>query len=171
MARKALSALAALLRRLGVRWALMGALAANRYRASPRTTQDVDLLLSGAELDLASLESALRAAAWQVRRADPEGALLRLRHPELGIADLVIAGTDYQEQALARAREEAIGTGETAFVLAPEDVIVHKLIAGRTQDLADVEAIVAGGLPLDEDYVERWSAYWEVLERWHALRR
>lgn len=171
MARRALSTLAALLRRLGIRWALMGALAANRYRASPRTTQDVDLLLSGAGLDLESLEAALRAAGWHVRRADPGGALLRLRHPELGIADLVIAGTDYQEEALARAREEAIGTGERAFVLRPEDVIVHKLIAGRTQDLADVEAIVAAGTPLDEEYVEHWADFWEVRERWSAVRR
>jgi len=170
VARRALSTLAALLRRLGIRWALMGALAANRYRASPRTTQDVDLLLSEAGLDLGSLESALRAAGWHVQRADPEGALLRLRHPELGIADLVIAGTEYQEEALGRAREETIGTGESAFVLTPEDVVIHKLIAGRTQDLADVEAILAAGTPLDEDYVAYWVDFWEVRERWRAVR-
>jgi hypothetical protein len=42
--------------------------------------------------------------------------------------------------AIARAREETIGGG----VVAPEDVIVLKLIAGRAQDIADIEAILAG---------------------------
>jgi hypothetical protein len=88
------------------------------------------------------LESAARVAGWRVQRASPEGELLRLRHPELGIADLMIAGTSYQQEAIQRAREEPIGAGETARVLTPEDVIVHKLIAGRSQDLADIEAIL-----------------------------
>jgi hypothetical protein len=168
--RSALSALAALLQELGIRWALMGALAANRYRASPRLTQDVDLLLADVGPGLGRLEAAAREAGWAVRRADPEGELIRLRHSELGIADLVIAGTDYQQQALRRAHEESIGEGESVFVLSPEDVIVHKLIAGRTQDLADIEAILAAGIPLDERYIERWAAFWEVSDRWRALR-
>jgi hypothetical protein len=82
-----------------------------------------------------------------VRRAGPEGELLRLRHAELGIADLLIAATEYQQEAIRRAPEEPLGNGESARVLTPEDVIVHKLIAGRTQDHADVEAILAAGAP------------------------
>jgi hypothetical protein len=168
--RTALSALAALLRGLGIRWALMGALAANRYRASPRLTQDVDLLLANVGPGLEALEAAARAAGWNVRRASPEGELLRLRHPELGIADLLIAGTEYQQQAIGRAREEPVGDGESAPVLTAEDVIVHKLIAGRTQDRADIEAILAAGVLLDERYIEHWAAFWEVLDAWRALR-
>lgn len=170
MERTALSALAAILRQLGIRWALIGALAANRYRASPRLTQDVDLLLADTGPGIEALEAAARAAGWDVRRASPEGELLRLRHPEFGIADLLIAGTDYQQQAIRRAREEPIGNGENAPVLTPEDVIVHKLIAGRTQDLADIEAILAAKVALDESYIERWATFWEVLDRWQALR-
>ena len=105
-----------------------------------------------------------------MQRASPEGELLRLRHPELGIADLMIAGTSYQQEAIDRAREEPIGAGETARVLTPEDVIVHKLIAGRSQDLADIEAILQAKVLLDEGYIERWAAFWEVTERWRALR-
>jgi len=149
---------------------LIGALAANRYRGSPRLTQDVDLLLADAGAGLEALEEAARAAGWQVRRADPEGELLRLRHPEHGIADLLIAGTDYQQEAIRRAREEPLGNGERVPVLTAEDVILHKLIAGRTQDRADIEAILATGLSLDETYIERWARFWEVAEAWRALR-
>ena len=113
---------------------------------------------------------AARAAGWQVQRASPEGELLRLRHAELGIADLLIAGTDYQQEAIRRARLEPAGDGEAVPVLTVEDVIVHKLIAGRTQDLADVEAILAARVPFDERYVERWAVFWDVLDRWQALR-
>jgi hypothetical protein len=169
--RTALSALAAVLDRLGIRWVLIGALAANRYRVSTRLTQDVDLLLADAGPGSMELERALTAAGWSVRQASPAGEVLRLRHLEHGAADLMIAGTRYQEEAIARARLEPLGGGpQRVLVLAPEDVIVHKLIAGRTQDLADVEAILAAKAPLDEAYVERWAAFWEVLELWQRLR-
>jgi len=159
-----------MLHELGIHWVLIGALAANRYRASPRLTQDVDLLLADAGPGIETLESAARAAGWEVRRAGPEGELLRLRHAELGIADLLIAATEYQQEAIRRAREEPLGNGESARVLTPEDVIVHKLIAGRTQDHADIEAILAAGTPLDEQYVERWAEFWDVLDTWRGLR-
>ncbi len=58
MERSALSALAALLREQRIRWVLIGALAANRYRASPRLTQDVDLLLADPGSGLGAFEAA-----------------------------------------------------------------------------------------------------------------
>lgn len=69
-----------------------------------------------------------------------------------------------------RARPEPIGNGEDAPVLTVEDVIVHKLIAGRTQDIADIEAILAARVAFDASYVERWARFWEVLDRWRELR-
>lgn len=170
MERTTLSALGALLDGLGIRWVLIGALAANRYRSSPRLTQDVDLLLADSGPGLDALESALRDSGWTVERASAEADLLRLRHQELGIADLMIAGTDYQQEAIRRARRESFGEDASASVLAPEDVIVHKLIAGRTQDLADIEAILGAKVALDEDYIERWAEFWDVLEAWRGMR-
>lgn len=170
MERSALVALAEVLDALGISWVLIGALAANRYRAAPRLTQDVDVLLADLGPGVDALEAALRHAGWEVRRVSPEPDLLRARHPALGIADLLVAATEYQREAIGRARLEPIGGGRSGRVLAAEDVIVHKLIAGRTQDLADVEAILAAGVALDEAYVERWAAFWEVLDAWRRLR-
>jgi hypothetical protein len=168
--RSALNNLATILQSLSIRWALIGALAANRYRASPRLTQDVDLLLADSGPGHSALEAALVAAGWSVRRASAEGDLLRLRHTVLGVADLLIAGTDYQQEALLRAREETLLNEQPVRVLTPEDVIVHKLIAGRSQDIADIEAILSAGVPLDENYIERWVQFWDVAELWSALR-
>ena len=170
METNALSALALILDGLSIPWVLIGAVAANRYRASPRLTHDVDILIDTiTPTTLAELELALRNAGWAVRRADPEGALMRLRHTSLGVADLLVAGTDYQANSIARARRESLAGGVVIRILLVEDVIVHKLIAGRAQDLADIEAILATAEPLDRAYVERWAAFWDVTDRWLAL--
>lgn len=160
-----------MLQSLAIPWALIGALAANRYRTSPRLTQDVDILLADTGPGLDVLESALRAAGWSVRRADAAAELLRLKHPDLGVADLLVAGTEYQQEALHRARAETILGGQAVRVLAPEDVIIHKLIAGRSQDIADIEAIIAANIVLDESYIDVWVAFWDVAETWLSLRR
>jgi hypothetical protein len=127
----ALSALAEIFESLAIRWALIGALAAKRYRASVRLTQDVDVLLAGIG-PAGALESALRKAGWSIRSANADGELLRLHHPELGMADFLIAGTQYQKTALLRARVERIAD-QPLSVLTVEDVIIHKLIPGRSR--------------------------------------
>jgi hypothetical protein len=168
--RNALEALGRLLDDLGIGWVLIGALAANRYRISTRLTGDVDLLLAGMGPGLEHIERDLTAQGWSVRRAAPGGEVLRLRHAELGAADLIIAATDYEAIAIARARGETIGGGFVVRVAAPEDVIVLKLIAGRAQDVADIEAILATRPDLDERHIEQWAEYWDVLDAWRRLR-
>lgn len=146
--RTALSHLGKLLDGLSIRWVLIGALAANRYRSSPRLTNDVDLLLANAGESIDVLEATLVGAGWSVHRADRGGELLRLTHAVFGVADLLFAGTHYQDLAIQRALVEPIDDDEDAPVLTPEDVIVHKLIAGRYQDLADIDAILDTKLTL-----------------------
>lgn len=165
-----LGALASVLDALGVRWVLIGALAANRYRSAPRLTLDADLLLADFGPGLDTMEAALREAGWSVVRADPSAELLRLRHPRWGIADLLVAGTAYQREALERARIEQLDDGVEVRVLTVEDVIVHKLIASRFQDLADIEAVLASNPQLDEAYIERWAEFWGMTATWRQLR-
>ncbi len=168
--RDSVSALGSVLDPLGIGWVLIGALAANRYRKTTRTTQDVDLLLVDFGPGLDALEAALRSAGWTVRRATPGGEMLRARHPAYGLADLIVAGTEYERTAIARSRTESASPSTSIRVLAPEDVIVFKLIAGRAQDLADIEAILAADPVLDDDYLDGWAGAWDVLETLRQLR-
>jgi len=165
-----LEAIGAILDRLGIRWVIFGALAANLYRAETRLTQDVDLLLANAGPGVEALEAALRSSGWNVRRAIPDGSMLRARHVQHGDVDLVLAQTAYQSEALARAQEQVFRDGTRLRVLAIEDVILHKLIAARSRDIADVESILDAALPMDEGYLERWAAEWEVREALGQLR-
>ncbi len=171
MSSKTLSALGSVLDGLGIAWTLIGAVAANRYRREVRLTGDVDLLIASLGPSLGELEAAFEAQGWSVRRGTPDGALLRLRHPEFGAADLLLAETDYQQSALARSRREVIDETTQVAVLQVEDVLIHKLVAGRARDLDDIGEILAADWPLDEDYVEHWATFWDVLALWRQLRR
>jgi hypothetical protein len=155
---------------MSIQWALFGAVAANRYRREVRLTGDVDLLLADHGENLAALERSLAATGWTTRRATPDGSVLRLRHPRFGAADLVLAETEYQRVALGRARAEIDAEGGVVRYLAPEDVIIHKLIAARPRDLDDIENILDAAPELDAAYLEGWVEAWEVVELWHRLR-
>ncbi len=169
MERDVLATLAAEFARLEIEWVVMGAVAANRYRRDVRLTGDIDLLLGGHGRGLEAMEEAFRRVGFEVRRGVPNGSIVRMRHPTLGAVDLVLAETEYQHEAIRRARRERGQAGDIP-ILRLEDVLVHKLIAGRARDLADIEDILATRPALDEPYVVRWATYWDVLPLWHRLR-
>lgn len=141
------------------RWAVAGALAAERYRAAFRFTADADLLVEWKP----ELVEVLEAAGYELRVfADPGD------HPHLIISkraearvDFLVATVPFQEEALDRAVDHFIS---------PEDVIVFKLIAWRWKDRDDIASILITGRELDEGYIGRWAREFEVLDRWHAAR-
>jgi hypothetical protein len=67
------------------------------------------------------------------------------------------------------ARPEHLDDGPAIPVLTAEDVIIHKLIAGRSQDIADIEAILASGAAIDDAYVQKWVTFWDLADAWSAL--
>jgi hypothetical protein len=142
----------------GISTVVIGAHAANRYRLEVRSTIDLDLLAT--TLDGAA--EALRAAGCDVRSVSDDG-LEYLVCARLGSArvDVLLAETDYQRLAIDRAVDG---------VLTVEDVIVHKLIAGRPRDLDDIASILAAGVSIDEAYVVEHSTSWGVDDRWRLLR-
>ena len=137
---------------------LIGAHAANRYRLEVRNTVDVDLLASS----LTGAADVLRSAGCTVREVSEDGEpyLLSAR---LGstVIDVLLAETDYQRSAMTRAENG---------VLTVEDVIVHKLIAGRPRDLDDIRSILSTGREVEESYVLEHARQWDVIDRWEAIR-
>ena len=155
----------ALFARLEIEWCVAGAVAANAYR-SPRDTTDLDLVVQIEASRYSAVAEALRAGGWRLLRVSPGGDypdVVRLEHDEFFPTDLLLVKTAYQAEALRRAR--ILPPGSTR-ILAPEDVLIHKLIAYRHRDRADIAEILRSGTPLDRSYVEHWSREWEVLERW-----
>ncbi len=106
----------------------------------------------------------MRAEGYEVKEmAEPGGTpyVLFIRGDGIRV-DVLLAETDYQRQALDRA--------EGPFITV-EDVIVHKLLAWRARDRDDIAEIFAGGVAIDENYVERWADEWQVRDRWEEAKR
>lgn len=145
---------------LGVDAKLIGAMAALRYRRTPRATTDVDFLARS----LTGIAEAFEADGYDVRaELDEEGSpyVLFIRGNGERL-DVLLAETDYQREALDRATTDAITI---------EDVIIHKLLAWRSRDLDDLTDILATDPELDEAYLDRWVAAWQVQDRWDEVRR
>ncbi|MBX3268745.1 MAG: hypothetical protein KF729_00705 [Sandaracinaceae bacterium] len=55
-----------------------------------------------------------------------------------------------------------------------ERVIAYELVAGRTQDTSDIEAVVrtldGAGVAIDWAYVERWCDAWELGDALAQIR-
>ncbi len=150
-----LASIAEIFDSLHVEWTLVGALAANRYRATPRFTIDVDTL---AAFD-PELERRLIDAGYEVDVIADAGEpphLMRCHRGDEAI-DILLPVVEYQRVALTRAHDH---------VLTVEDVIIHKLIAWRPRDRDDIRSILEAGVKLDRDYLDEWIAGWDVAERW-----
>lgn len=113
----------------GIRHALVGALGANAYRDRPRTTADIDFLVG----DEAFEKHAGGFVTMKVPIVEFDG--IDIDQVPLTESLRVI------EDGLARAHHSE------GVPIAPIDtIVVMKLLASRSQDLADVEAIVESGV-------------------------
>jgi hypothetical protein len=129
----------------------------------PRLTEDIDVTVGAGpeawtrvrevcdELGLTPLPNDLE-------RFVRETFVLPARHGETGIrVDFIFSTTPYERQAIARAVRETLGGVAVPFATA-EDLILHKLFAGRPRDLEDVAGVVRRkGSELDWVYLERWA--------------
>jgi hypothetical protein len=134
-----------------------------------RATRDIDLLLGvGADrLDLvmqrlaaASVRPKRSPAATKLGQLDlvqllyePPEALMDLQ------VDLLLADSPYHRIALERRVATVLPDLNLEIaVLTCEDLVLHKLLAGRMIDLADTVALLrANRDSLDLDYLNRWA--------------
>lgn len=129
----------------------------------PRLTQDIDVTL-GIPPDRASeIVAAAEAAGLAPLPGDPLGFardtfVLPSEEPATGLrVDFIFSTTPYEAQAIQRAVEVAV-EDETVPFAAVEDLLLHKLFAGRPRDLEDAAGVVRRkGEEVDWEYVRRWA--------------
>jgi hypothetical protein len=161
-------------------WMLVGGLAIGGW-TEPRATRDCDFAVALPE-DPSALALALQSAGFSITtdqlRTAVEGGPIRMRLDRPGspalTVDLLCAGTPFEHEALRRRRSLEV-LGVALYVATPDDLLIYKLIAGRPQDLADIDRLIRfGRAPEDETYVRKWAREWDVeaeLERVLALAR
>jgi predicted nucleotidyltransferase len=148
---QALARAASIFDERGILYALIGGLAVAAWGV-PRSTEDIDLLAQAARSD--ELDRALLAAGFAAdwRRGgpdDPIPLLLRLGTASGPTIDVVCATRPWEREILARAVRVGLPDGAEVRVVAVDDLIVLKLLAGGPRDLADVVELlgVVGPLP------------------------
>jgi len=137
----------------------------------PRLTRDIDVTLG------------VDAKAWErVRKAVGEIGLapvvadvedfvrttnvLPVADSPTGVrVDLIFSFTPYESEAIRRGVTVLLQDTPVRFASA-EDLIIHKLVAGRPRDIEDVSGVLARNPPLDEEYLVRWlGSFREIVNR------
>ncbi len=69
--------------------------------------------------------------------------------------DFIFSFSPYERQAIERAKDIKLGRSRVRFA-SLEDVVIHKVIAGRARDLEDVKSILLKNPKYDSVYIEKW---------------
>ncbi len=127
----------------------------------PRLTRDIDITLgvNVDELDkILRITSNLRLKALVENEQDfvKRTLVLPVLEKESGIrVDFIFSFSPYGRQALERARNIKLGRTSVRFG-SLEDVVIHKVIAGRPRDIEDVRIILLKNPDYDSGYIKRW---------------
>lgn len=100
-----------------------------------------------------------------------ETMVLPCSNPETGIrVDMIFSFSPFEQQAIGRARIVRIGLADVRFT-SLEDLLVHKLIAGRPRDLEDARIVLLKNPNADLDYMRHWLGEFSALTNENYLNR
>jgi hypothetical protein len=138
-----LSDLAPVLARWG-RWCVFGAQAVIVHGV-PRLSADVDVTLALVPSDPTRFAADMQEAGFSLRVTDPgfvnRTGVMPFVHEQTGMPlDIVLAGSGLEDAFLARAVTIDLG-GTRAPFIAPADLIIAKVLAGRPKDIEDAAAL------------------------------
>jgi uncharacterized nucleotidyltransferase DUF6036 len=133
----------------------------------PRLTKDIDITLGLGPDRLGDLLSIVSDLGLRPLVDDPETftretLVLPCEEDDTGHrVDFILSFSEYEREALGRAKPTMI-EGAAVRIASPEDIIIHKMIAGRPRDLEDVASIAAKIPALDTNYLSRWLRVFET---------
>ncbi len=160
MFEKILSGIAESLKKHNLPYMIIGGQAVLLY-GEPRLTRDIDITL-GASIDrIESLLSVVQDLSLKPLPEDIEAFVRQtLVLPTLdettGIrVDFIFSFTPYEKEAIKRAKKVVILDQEVNFA-SPEDLIIHKIFAGRPRDIEDVRTIIIKNPEIDIRYIREW---------------
>jgi Nucleotidyl transferase AbiEii toxin, Type IV TA system len=147
---------------------VIGGLAVQRW-GEPRLTLDVDLTLLA---PYGSEEEVVDACLKRFSARIQDARTFALNHRVLLLKasngvdlDLALGATEFEAEAIEHASDYEFATGYVLRTCSADDLIVHKLVAGRPQDLIDVEGIIRRQWrAIDLDRVRRWLRIFAELK-------
>ena len=184
MFQKLLKELSRKLKRHTIPYMVIGGQAVLLY-GEPRLTRDIDITLGTGIEGLIKIMPIISALRLKILVEHPQDFVRRTMvlptiEEESGIrVDFIFSFSPYERQAIERARD--VNLGRTLIKFASlEDVVIHKMIAGRARDIEDVKSILTKNPNFDAGYVERWlrefdtslgESLWKSFERvWKEIK-
>ena len=128
---------------------------------TPRLTQDIDITLGISVDGLPDVVAICKAAGLNIIPEDYQDFVqktfvLPAQDKKSGIrVDFIFSFTPYEQQAIKSAEKVKIGDRFVRFA-AVEDVIIHKIFAGRPRDMEDIRHIVIKNPSIDRAYIRKW---------------
>jgi predicted nucleotidyltransferase len=181
----ALSILSHELNRRSIRYALIGGIAAG-VRGRPRFTDDIDLLLTVPQLQLPGLLESLLARGFSFDLLETIREFTQHHLVVMHFADVRVDWMKPPIPAYQHVLESATAEqwrGHELRIATAEGLILLKLVAGRTQDWADIESLlVANQGRLDIAWIEkewciladtqdpRWQRFVDVMHEFYERR-
>jgi len=166
--------------RLGVPVAVAGGLALSTWKYV-RATRDIDLLVGIDGGQLEAVLGRLRAAGIRPKQDPPAVSLgqidvvpLLYEPPEAYLdiqIDLLLANSEYHREALRRRIATRLPESDLPLaVLACEDLVLHKLLAGRLIDRVDAsELLRINAASLDLRYLTDWVDRLQLRDEFTAV--
>jgi predicted nucleotidyltransferase len=166
--------------RLELPYVVMGGIAV-RFYGIPRATYDVDFTVAIQQNRLPELYQCVRDLGYTIPEPYENGWIdhvagmplvkARLFLEGRGIdIDMFIAESRYQQQLLSNRRQDVLD-GVPIWLVAPEDLILLKLLAGRPRDFADIGDIIFTQGILDDKYLRHWAESLGILRQLEQVLR
>ena len=127
----------------------------------PRLTKDIDITLGVGPESLNRILNLCDQLSLAPLVADPvtfvrQTMVLPVSHQESSFrVDLIFSFSPYEAEALGRVNLVRVGDVDVRFT-SLEDLIIHKIIAGRPRDLEDVRSILLKNPGYDRDLIIKW---------------
>jgi len=161
-----LSKIAAGLRKHNLAYMIIEGQAVLLY-GEPRLTRDIDITLGvGADRldDLLALinEISLKPVPQDIVAFVRQTMVLPAIDEATGIrVDFIFSFSPYETNAIQRGRKIAILGQEVCFA-SPEDVVIHKIFAGRPRDIEDARIILLKNPEIDYSYIRKWLSEFDL---------
>ena len=131
------------------------------FYGEPRLTRDIDITL-GVDVNhfrdvLAVVQELnLKPLPKEIESFVRQTMVLPALDEHTGIrVDFIFSYTPYETGAIKRAKKVKI-IGQEVNLASPEDLIIHKIFAGRPRDIEDVRTVLLKNPDVDIQYIREW---------------
>ncbi|MFP4082454.1 MAG: nucleotidyl transferase AbiEii/AbiGii toxin family protein [Candidatus Aminicenantes bacterium] len=132
----------------------------------PRLTKDIDITLGTGVRDVHKIKKVaeslgLKPLVTNIEKFVKETMVFPVMNEKNGIrVDFIFSFSPYERQAINRAVSIKIAGTQVKFA-SLEDVVIHKMAAGRARDVEDVKTILLKNPGYDKDYIYKWLAQFD----------